>query len=95
MKRVAVLRKGGRCVDYHPTGDTIAVGLNDGMKSMTYRNWKVTPFVFREERFSGSEKEDVASNVWQLFLFIVLSRRFLNFERTRHNMFICGALLGS
>ncbi|XP_065069605.1 echinoderm microtubule-associated protein-like 6 [Rhopilema esculentum] len=30
MKRVAVLRKGGRCLDYHPTGDTIAVGLNDG-----------------------------------------------------------------
>ena len=31
MKRVAVLRKGGRCLDYHPTGDTIAVGLNDGI----------------------------------------------------------------
>eukprot|EP00794_Sanderia_malayensis_P008064 gene8064-8927_t len=30
MKRVAVLRKGGRCVDYHPSGDTIAIGLNDG-----------------------------------------------------------------
>ena len=36
MKRVAVLRKGGRCLDYHPTGDTIAVGLNDGMSHMNF-----------------------------------------------------------
>ncbi len=33
MKRVAVLRKGGRCLDYHPSGDTIAIGLNDGKLS--------------------------------------------------------------
>lgn len=36
MKRVAVLRKGGRCLDYHPTGDTIAVGLNDGKRLQTF-----------------------------------------------------------
>jgi len=30
MKKVAMLKKGGRCVAYHPNGETIAIGLNDG-----------------------------------------------------------------
>ena len=30
MKKVAVLKKGGRCVCYHPNGETMAIGLNDG-----------------------------------------------------------------
>ena len=30
MRRVAVLKKGGRCITYHPSAETLAVGLNDG-----------------------------------------------------------------
>ena len=65
MKRVAVLRKGGRCLDYHPTGDTIAVGLNDGMNLVlrSYRDGitfycrvasRLGTLVFRSRRTSRS-----------------------------------------
>ena len=30
LKKVAILKKGGRCVAYSPDGKTLAVGLNDG-----------------------------------------------------------------
>lgn len=34
LKKVALLKKGGRCVAYSPDGNTIAVGLNDGKFSI-------------------------------------------------------------
>ena len=52
MKRVAVLRKGGRCLDYHPTGDTIAVGLNDGMSHINF-NFVKASYILVEADSSG------------------------------------------